>query len=1183
MKAKMSEVQLAEKRRKMKRIRKYVVFLMAFALFMQAGLSTSQAAAAKKAIKAKSLSLNYKKKTIQAGKTLKLKATVKPKKVKAKIKWASSNKKVATVSANGKVKAKKKGVAKITAAVKGTKLKKTCKITVKEKVSSNQSALPAPVPTKVPEAPQPTQAAGPVSGAPTAGPSAAPATASPSPTPIMDTKVIATQDDVEAALADAKKDPLITTVKIKTEAAEQIELPEGDYSDLKLVIEAPKAEVSNHAVFKEIIIRQIAKDTYREYAEGNVINADCPIGRIIITDRAKAELNILKEACDIAVVVDGSLSGMEVAGKDSTIDISGSAAEPIKVQTSVETEIKTSHVLEVNASAKITLVMYPGAEDSEVYVDNNGLVPEVYGVGSIKVAFGDTGNVQTVIAEYRDDVSGEQQIVALEGAIVDYDSGEPRKGALVYLLPYTNSFDESKVEENEYRKTASTDENGKYTIDSIRTGNYIMVVKEPGMVTAIQYLVITSRYGGVFQNETLQLFPQTEDNAPGVITGTLSNSVDGNPIEGLTARLRKGKGNTVGNVLEKAVSDSQGTYTFEGVEPGYYTVEFVDLRTQQPDGNYISTSMNAVVRSGRTDVVSPALTKSISSSQVRFVLTWGDESSGAPADLDSHLTGPKKEGSNRRFHTYFLDRTFKEDDVKYADLDHDDTTWEGPETTTIYEAVPGVYDFYIHDFTNLDSTESTALATSGAKVEIYQGTTLMVTYYVPNKEGTVWHVCSYDSRTGTLEQYNEMYYESDPASVGSDPKQRALELLEEELSKFNTVIKGLEENDAKAALQEKYKTFEKYLAEVNVSDVSLEEIQAKTNELSKLVDKVKNSLYIGEIYFADDSDTYAEVYNEGAEITIYTIAPSDVQIKEIEVPEGVRYEIVKGGDGAISAIRVITEEGYAKAYKVTYEVPSYYFSISEVEGSDVDWWTTRTDYDEDDNKIYMLDVYTKDGNAREFTLTPTSSKVQTGYEKDADGVITSVTLSVGDTASRTYQVRYCFDEEQLMPSSVRTVSGEEIRWDEDWDYDDNDSKYYYITVLNDTGNAGDITVTPQNEGVNVTYNRENGAVTSFTMSAGGHSRTYQVRYAFDQTLLIPQDIVSDEIEDWDWDYDYDENDEKQYYLSVWTTTGEPCDFTVTPKSEKAEVSYGKDGDVIRSVTIKIGENTRTYQVRYSQW
>ena len=48
---------------------------------------------------------------------------------KAKVKWASSNKKVATVSKAGKVTAKKKGTAKISAKVGGKTYK--CKITVK--------------------------------------------------------------------------------------------------------------------------------------------------------------------------------------------------------------------------------------------------------------------------------------------------------------------------------------------------------------------------------------------------------------------------------------------------------------------------------------------------------------------------------------------------------------------------------------------------------------------------------------------------------------------------------------------------------------------------------------------------------------------------------------------------------------------------------------------------------------------------------------------------------------------------------------------------------------------------------------------------------------------------------------------------------------------------------------------
>jgi hypothetical protein len=71
--------------------------------------------------------LNKKKVTLYVGKstTLKLKGT------KQKVKWSSNKKSVATVSSKGKVKAKKKGTATITAKVGKKKYK--CKVTVKKK------------------------------------------------------------------------------------------------------------------------------------------------------------------------------------------------------------------------------------------------------------------------------------------------------------------------------------------------------------------------------------------------------------------------------------------------------------------------------------------------------------------------------------------------------------------------------------------------------------------------------------------------------------------------------------------------------------------------------------------------------------------------------------------------------------------------------------------------------------------------------------------------------------------------------------------------------------------------------------------------------------------------------------------------------------------------------------------
>ena len=76
------------------------------------------------------------KKTVKAGKTLKLKAKVTAtKKANKKLKWTSSNKKYATVSSAGKVKALKAGKGKkvkiTAAATDGSGKKKTITIKIK--------------------------------------------------------------------------------------------------------------------------------------------------------------------------------------------------------------------------------------------------------------------------------------------------------------------------------------------------------------------------------------------------------------------------------------------------------------------------------------------------------------------------------------------------------------------------------------------------------------------------------------------------------------------------------------------------------------------------------------------------------------------------------------------------------------------------------------------------------------------------------------------------------------------------------------------------------------------------------------------------------------------------------------------------------------------------------------------
>ena len=100
-------------------MKKFKKVLFAFLLLTMCFSMSSPASAAVK-LSAKKITL-----TVGQSKTLKIKGT------KKKVKWSSSKKSVATVSSKGKVKAKKKGTATITAKVGKKKYK--CKVTVKNK------------------------------------------------------------------------------------------------------------------------------------------------------------------------------------------------------------------------------------------------------------------------------------------------------------------------------------------------------------------------------------------------------------------------------------------------------------------------------------------------------------------------------------------------------------------------------------------------------------------------------------------------------------------------------------------------------------------------------------------------------------------------------------------------------------------------------------------------------------------------------------------------------------------------------------------------------------------------------------------------------------------------------------------------------------------------------------------
>lgn len=104
-------------------IKKSITTILIFAMALTLAMPMQAKAATK-------VKLNKTKVTLNVKKTYKLKVSG----TKKKVTWSSSKKSVATVSKTGKVTAKKKGTATITAKVSGKKY--TCKVTVKQPVTS---------------------------------------------------------------------------------------------------------------------------------------------------------------------------------------------------------------------------------------------------------------------------------------------------------------------------------------------------------------------------------------------------------------------------------------------------------------------------------------------------------------------------------------------------------------------------------------------------------------------------------------------------------------------------------------------------------------------------------------------------------------------------------------------------------------------------------------------------------------------------------------------------------------------------------------------------------------------------------------------------------------------------------------------------------------------------------------
>ncbi|AQS18342.1 beta strand repeat-containing protein [Clostridium beijerinckii] len=284
--------------------------------------------------------------------------------------------------------------------------------------------------------------------------------------------------------------------------------------------------------------------------------------------------------------------------------------------------------------------------------------------------------------------------------------------------------------------TASSSSSGEFNITIPADSGYSVTLNKDGYIPSTYKNVEVTANQITYLETILQI--DNQHAGLGTVTGTITNALNGQAVSGVTLNLRKGINVKSGDIISTTITGDQGTYSITDLEAGNYTAEI------SKDG--FTTSYFTVISIGGTTKTNQnaTITPNVPTGQTRIVLTWG----ASPSDLDSHLTGPTVDGS--RFHIYYGDKVYSSGATTYVNLDVDDTTSYGPETTTINVQSEGRYRYSVYDYTNGSSTSSSALSNSGATVKVYSGSESIATFYVPaNKIGKTWTVFELDGTTLT--------------------------------------------------------------------------------------------------------------------------------------------------------------------------------------------------------------------------------------------------------------------------------------------------------------------------------------------------------------------------------------------------------------------------------------------------
>ncbi|MDO4978149.1 MAG: Ig-like domain-containing protein [Eubacteriales bacterium] len=922
---------------------------------------------------------------------------------------------------------------------------------------------------------------------------------------------VASKEDLDAALSNEN----ISIVNISTTDSLNLTIEEGDYSSVSLIINAPNGHIVNKAKFKDITIKAISPSTFVEMADGNIINYEAPTGSVTISEGAISSINVLDGAEKLNLEVDGTLSSLVIATPDTEINVHGDTAQlsvPVKVTAeATDTTIKTSNDLNINAETPISLDVQKGGQNTSITVDNQSSMPSsVTGLGQIQVKVQDTNTIETIVADSSKVETTESY--PINGMVKD-SSNQAVSGAKVSVIPYSADITEENIAEYAAKEgiiTTVTKEDGSYTTDAVTLGNYYIYITKNDYLSIIDTFILIEKSDAQAKNFTMV----SESEGLGSISGVLIDAQSGDPVvEGITVYIRKGSNNISGPAIASTSTNSEGKFTFSNLEPGQYTIQAVDQR-EDVEGYYISVSFNTVVNGGETTTVSNSITGVLTSDQVRFVLSWGKEESGASSDLDSHLIGPAA-NENGQFHTWYSDRIYSDysgDTVtRYADLDVDDTDYEGPETTTIYVKTEGIYHFYIHDFSNGGNPTSDQMSRSSAVVKAYIGDKLLATYSCPNQAGNLWYVCDYDSKTNRFISKNIVsgFYD-DESNIGVDLLEKYQKLLTKVIGELEVFVSANPDYELPEDIS---------IAEAkNLLNTSTDyaELSRMYYKISDFLEQVYHNLYITDVrMYESGSDInhvlyYDDYYSDEFDSYVLEIAGDTDTLcdtLEFDVEGSSTYTIAASNRSGYDKMVIVKNEyGMTRTFYIDYEQTSVGLYIEGVDAEDDECNSLINDWHIDDSEGYDI-LYIKG-------FTPTLPETLAIYPEY--GWLVSVSIQASDrsdyekmvvlsygTDRRTYYIQY----EQNIPLYIGRVTalnadGEDIIdgcWYADWEYDEDDNEYDILYIESPAASLPEnLLVTPRyaDYGVTATIvaSDRDGYEKMVVLSCGENVRKYYIIY-----------------------------------------------------------------------------------------